>query len=70
MSFRMCVFIEAISDRAKAGKKAGAAPQHAVTGEEAPGKQTPTRPAPRKSVVLSEEAGGKIVLPTTDRARR
>jgi|WetSurMetagenome_2_1015567.scaffolds.fasta_scaffold2244013_1 hypothetical protein len=70
MSFRMCVFIEAISDLAKSGKKAGAARQHAVTGEEAHGKLTPARPAPRKPVVLREEAGGKIAPPKADRARR
>jgi hypothetical protein len=67
MSFRIGVFIEAISDRAEAGKKTGAVSQGAATGVGAQGKPVKRRAAPRKpGDVLCVEPRIKNAPPRAD----
>lgn len=67
MSFRIGVFIEAISDRARAGKKTGAPTRGVATGVAAQGKPAKRRAAPRKpSDVLCLEPNIKNTLPQAD----
>jgi hypothetical protein len=67
MSFRIGVFIEAISDRAEAGKKTGALTQGAAMRVDTQGKPAKRLAAPRKpGDVLCLEPNIKNTLPQAD----
>lgn len=66
MSFRMCVFIEAISDRAKSGEKSGVAKQGAAKRALKIGNPAPRPASPGKPVVTRAEKGAPITLPRLD----